>query len=96
MPCLPWMNPTLWNFCRVVAFTSPSSSSGFRASARPCSAAGLRLVELVQYHDAIVFIDGMLSKHFALLARTDRSLLLLSLSFLVQPLLTNGVFGRVL
>lgn len=75
---------------------SSSPSSGFRASARPGSASGLGVVKLVQNHDTIVFVDCVLGKHFALLARTDCSLLLLSLSFLVQPLLTNSVLGRVL
>lgn len=85
-----------WWFCHAIAFTFPSPSSNFRAPARPGSVAALRLVELVQYHDTIVLVDCVLRKRFALLARTDRSLLLLSLGLLVQPLLTNSVLGGVL
>jgi hypothetical protein len=88
--------PNPWCRCRAVPFTPPSTGSGFRASARSGSASGLGLVKLVQYHNTIVFVDGVLGKHFALLARTDRSLLLLSLGFLVQPLLPNSVLGRIL
>lgn len=85
--------PSLENHNRSI------SSSRSRVSARPCHIAGstpFRLAQIVQNHNTFVILDGTLSEHLPLLARTERSLLLLGLSLLLRPFLADGVFSRVL
>ena len=54
------------------------------------------LIEFVKYYNTFVLLNSTLRNHLALLARANGSLLLLSLSFLIQPLLPDGVFCRIL
>lgn len=73
-----------------------SSRCSFRASTRPNRLTAFALVRLVKYHNAFVLIDSTLCDHLALLARANGRLLLLGLDFLIEPFLTNGVFGWIL
>ena len=76
--------------------SSLSSRRNFRASARSGRLTTFALIRLIKYHNAFVILNSSLCNHLALLARANSSLLLLGLSLLIEPLLTNGIFGRVL
>jgi hypothetical protein len=75
----------------------PSTSPSFRAPARSDSGATIAFAQLVQNHDSFIISERIvLRDRFTLLVGTDGSLLFSRLSrFLLEPFLTNSVFGRV-